>query len=120
LNAIFDRNHYQFSLLTLDLAAILMMAFIWQGRGVSFQRPQDTFFHSLSNAPVALNTCSEQAEKASVATGSLLWGCPITNFKATLPFNRMKQFFAAFKKRPCGPALAKPKGHHENYLVLTV
>jgi hypothetical protein len=58
----------------------------------------------LLNAPVALNKGSEQAEKASVATESLLWGCPITNFKATLPFNRMKQFFAAFKKRPRGPA----------------
>jgi len=35
----------------------------------------------------------------------------MTNFKATLPFNRMKQFFAAFKKRPHGPALARPKGY---------
>jgi len=55
-----------------------------------------------------LNKGSEQAEKASVATESLLWGCPITNFKATLPFNRMMQFFAAFKKRPHGPARWKP------------
>ncbi len=61
----------------------------------------------LSNAPVALNKRSEQAEKASVATENLLWGCPITNFKATLPFNRMKQVFAAFKKRPRGPAFKK-------------
>jgi len=66
----------------------------------------------LSNAPVALNKGSEQAEKASVATEALLWGCPITNFKATLPFNGMMQFFAAFKKRPHGPALARPKGHN--------
>jgi hypothetical protein len=61
----------------------------------------------LSNAPVALNKGSEQAEKASVETESLLWGCPITNFKATLPFNRMKQVFAAFKKTPRGPAKMK-------------
>jgi hypothetical protein len=39
---------------------------------------------------VALNKGSEQAEKASVATVTLLWGCPIPNSKATLPFNRMK------------------------------
>jgi len=51
-----------------------------------------------------LNKGSEQAEKTSVATETLLWGCPITNFKATLPFNRMMQFFAAFKKRPRDPA----------------
>ena len=61
---------------------------------------------------MALNKGSEQAEKASVAAETLLWGCPIMNFKATLPFNRMKQFFAAFKKRPHGPALAKSKGHN--------
>jgi hypothetical protein len=53
---------------------------------------------------VALNKGYEHAEKASVATETLFWGCPITNFKATLPFNRMKQFFAAFKKRLRGPA----------------
>jgi hypothetical protein len=53
---------------------------------------------------VALNKGYEQAEKASVAKENLLWGCPITYFKATLPFNRMKQVFAVFKKRPLGPA----------------
>jgi hypothetical protein len=67
------------------------------------------------NAPVALNKGSEQAEKASVATETLLWGCSITNFEATLPFNRMKQFFAAFKKRPHGPALARFKGYNWNF-----
>jgi hypothetical protein len=65
---------------------------------------QDKFFHRLWNAPVALNKCSGQAEKASVATETLPWGCLITNFKATLPFNRMMQFFVAFKKKPRGPA----------------
>jgi hypothetical protein len=64
---------------------------------------------------VALNKGSEQAEKASVAWETFLWGCPITNFMATLPFNRMKQLFAAFKKRPHGPALPRSKGHNENY-----
>jgi len=61
---------------------------------------------------VALNNGSEQAEKASVATETVLWGCLITNFKATLPFNRMRQFFAAFKKRPHGPALARFEGYN--------
>jgi hypothetical protein len=53
---------------------------------------------------VAFNKSSEQAEKASVATETVLWGCLITNFKATLPFNRMKQSrrggIAAFKRDP--------------------
>jgi len=66
----------------------------------------------LWNAPVALNKGSEQAEKASVATETLLWGCPITNFKATLPYNRMGQLFAAFKKRLHDPALERFKGYN--------
>jgi hypothetical protein len=61
---------------------------------------------------VVLNKGSEQAEKTSVATENILWGCPGTYFKATLPFNRMIQGFAAFKMRPHGPAIAKPKGHN--------
>jgi len=28
----------------------------------------------------------------------LLWGCPQMSFKATPPFNKMRQGFAAFKK----------------------
>jgi hypothetical protein len=61
---------------------------------------------------VALNKGSEHAEKASFSTKTLFWGCPITNFKATLPFNRIMQFFAAFKKRPHGPALPRVEGYH--------
>jgi len=64
------------------------------------------------NAPVALNKGFEQAEKESVATETVLWGCPIMNFKATLPFNRMKELFAAFKKRPHGPALERFEGYN--------
>jgi hypothetical protein len=90
---------------------VSFLASTWQDRGGSFQRPQDEFLHSLSNAPVALNKGCEQAEKTSVATESLLRGCPITNFEATLPFNRMKKFFADLKKRPHGPALKRPKGY---------
>jgi len=58
---------------------------------------------------VALNKGSGQAEKDSVAAETVLWGCPGTYFKATLPFNRIRQDFAAFKKRPHGPALASLK-----------
>jgi hypothetical protein len=58
---------------------------------------------------VALNKGYEQAEKVSVEAETLLWGCPIANFKATLPFNKMKQGFATFKKRPRGPARGKPQ-----------
>jgi hypothetical protein len=61
---------------------------------------------------VALNKGFGQAEKTPVATEAVLWGCPGTYFKATLPFNIMMQDFAAFKKRPHGPALAKPNGHN--------
>jgi hypothetical protein len=62
-----------------------------------------------------LNKCSGQAEKTSVASEIILWGPArggMTNIKATLPFNRMRQDFAAFKKRPHGPAVARPKGHN--------
>jgi len=64
------------------------------------------------NAPVALNKCSEQAEKGPVESETILWGCPGKHIKATLPFNKMKQAFAAFKKRPYGPALPRFIGYN--------
>jgi hypothetical protein len=30
-----------------------------------------------------------QAEKMSVAVDMLFWGCPVMNFRASLPFNEM-------------------------------
>jgi hypothetical protein len=48
----------------------------------------------------------EQAEKATVIKEPILWGCPLLNFKANLPFNGMRhaassaelQFFATLLK----------------------
>jgi hypothetical protein len=37
-----------------------------------------------------------QAEKMSVAKEIFLWGWPVTNFRAKLPFYGMRQDFAAF------------------------
>jgi hypothetical protein len=63
---------------------------------ISFRRAATQILKSLSNAPLALYRGVEQAEKATVIKESVLWGCPWTNFKANLPFNRIMQFFAAF------------------------
>jgi len=40
-----------------------------------------------------------QAEKTSGAQEIFLWGCPGMNFKASLPFDGMREAFAAFSKR---------------------
>jgi hypothetical protein len=50
------------------------------------------------HAPWALNRGVKQAEKATVIKESVLWGCPGLNFRANLPFNGMRPFFAAFLK----------------------
>ncbi|MEE9612148.1 MAG: hypothetical protein V3W19_12905, partial [Desulfatiglandales bacterium] len=64
--------------------------------------------HSLSNAPWALFRGASQAKKVTVAAEVLLWGCPVQNFRAKLPFgpelkaegpfNGMRQGFATFRK----------------------
>jgi hypothetical protein len=50
----------------------------------------------LWNAPKPEIGGMVQAEKTLVAAEILLWGCPVTNFKASLPFYGMRQDFAAF------------------------
>jgi hypothetical protein len=46
----------------------------------------------------------EQADKATVIKASVFWGCPGLNFKANLPFNEMRQFFATLLKEiPTAP-----------------
>ncbi|UCF81952.1 MAG: hypothetical protein JSV50_12115, partial [Desulfobacteraceae bacterium] len=50
------------------------------------------------NAPLALYKGMEQAEKATAAKESALWGCPGLNFRANLPFDGIMQFFAALLK----------------------
>jgi len=42
------------------------------------------------------NLCPEQAERVSVAAEILLWGCPGKSFRASLPFDEMRQDFAVF------------------------
>ena len=63
---------------------------------VSFRRPQSYFVHSSWNAPMASNLCPEQAERVIVAAEILLWGCPGKSFRASLPFDEMRQEFAVF------------------------
>ena len=36
--------------------------------------------------------------KITVSRASFFWGCPGLSFKANLPFNRLRQFFAALLK----------------------
>ncbi|UCF83184.1 MAG: hypothetical protein JSV50_18705 [Desulfobacteraceae bacterium] len=36
--------------------------------------------------------------KANITKKYVLWGCPGLSFRANLPFNGMKQFFAALLK----------------------
>jgi hypothetical protein len=40
----------------------------------------------------------EQAGKVPVITASAFWGCPGLNFTAKLPFNEMREVFAAILK----------------------
>jgi hypothetical protein len=55
---------------------------------------------------LALYRGVEQAEKVAVIKESFLWGCPVLNFTANLPFNVMRhaassaelQVFAALLK----------------------
>jgi len=59
--------------------------------GISFRRTQHKFFPTLLNAPKPEIGGTVQAEKKSVARAILFWGCPVTNFKARLPFHGMGQ-----------------------------
>jgi hypothetical protein len=45
---------------------------------------------------MALNLCPGQAERVSVAAEIRLWDCPGKSFRASLPFDGMRQDFAAF------------------------
>ena len=65
---------------------------------ISFRRAATQILESLSNAPLVLNKGVEQAERATVINASNLWGCPRLNFKANLPFDGMRQVFAALLK----------------------
>ena len=73
-------------------------SFDYRAAGISFRKAATQILKSLSNAPLALYRGVEQAERTIVIKESVLWGCPGQSFKANLPFNGMKQFFAALLK----------------------
>jgi hypothetical protein len=53
---------------------------------VSFPKDVTKILQSVQNAPLTFNTDSGQAEAMSVQMDTFFWGCPVTNFKASLPF----------------------------------
>ena len=65
---------------------------------ISFRRAATQILKSLFNAPLSLNRGMEQAVKNIVSRESFFWGCAGLSFKANLPFNGMRQFFAALLK----------------------
>ena len=50
------------------------------------------------HAPWDLNRGGEQAEKVTSLMKTPFWGCPMLNFIANLPFDEMRQVYAAFEK----------------------
>ncbi|UCF83211.1 MAG: hypothetical protein JSV50_18860 [Desulfobacteraceae bacterium] len=80
------------------------LSFDYRAVGISFRRAATQILKSLSNAPLSLNRGVEQAVKIIVSRESILWGCPGLSFKANLPFDEMRQFFAALlKETPAAP-----------------
>jgi hypothetical protein len=73
-------------------------SFDYRAVGISFRRAATQILQRLSNAPLPLNRGVEQAVKITVSRESVFWGCPGLSFKAHLPFNEMRQFFAALLK----------------------
>ena len=73
-------------------------SFDYRAEGISFRRAATQILKSLWNAPLSLNRGVEQAVKVTVSRESVFWGCPGMSFKANLPFNGMRQFFAALLK----------------------
>jgi hypothetical protein len=63
--------------------------------GISFQRAATQIFLGSSNAPKAVIRGVVQAEKATFAQTAIFWGCAEKSSGAKLPFDRMRQNFAA-------------------------
>ncbi|UCF84053.1 MAG: hypothetical protein JSV50_23345 [Desulfobacteraceae bacterium] len=81
-------------------------SFGYRAAGISFRRAATQILRSLSNAPLSLNRGMEQAVKITVSRESGFWGCPRLSFKANLPFDGMRQFFAVLlKETPATPLL---------------
>ena len=64
--------------------------------GSLFRRPQHKFFHLSSNAPMTVIRGPVQAEMAVVAAETIFWGCAEQNIRTTLPFDGVREGFAAF------------------------
>ena len=60
-----------------------------------FHKAAIQVLYRLWNAPKPEIGGTVQAEKTSVARPMLFWGCPVTYFRAKLPFHGMRQDFAA-------------------------
>jgi hypothetical protein len=58
--------------------------------------PQHDFYQTSCHAPKALITGTVEAGTKVGANEAALWGCPLTNFTATLPIHGMREAFAAF------------------------
>jgi hypothetical protein len=66
------------------------------GSGGSFRTEQHEFFQPSRHAPKTLNMRTVEAGREVGAKEAALWGCPVTNFTATLPIHGMREAFAAF------------------------
>ena len=66
--------------------------------GISFRRAASQILPQLVQRPQTLSMRTEQAGKATVIKASAFWGCPGLNFTANLPFNEMREVFAALLK----------------------
>jgi hypothetical protein len=66
--------------------------------GISFKRAASQILPQLAQRPQTLSRHTEQAGKATIIKPSVFWGCPGPNFTANLPFNEMRQVFAALLK----------------------
>jgi hypothetical protein len=62
----------------------------------------------------------EQAGKATVIKASAFWGCPGLNFTAKLPFNEMREVFAALLKEIPTARLSNNKFQFAKLLLLFI
>ena len=68
-----------------------------QGRGDLFSEGRNTNSSKLVERPQGRGYAGGgQAGKVTVAAETVFWGCAVKNFKATLPFDVMREGFAAF------------------------
>ncbi len=66
---------------------------------ISFLKAATQILDSLSNAPWAFFRGDLQAKKVTVAAEALLWGCPVQNFRAKLPFQWNEVRLCGLQKR---------------------